>query len=400
MVKGRDQTAVQMTGGSMGETERENLYGGLQLFEDAARPFSKEKRLMAIAEPMLRWFERNARILPWRSDPSPYHVWVSEIMLQQTRVEAVKPYYARFMETLPGIRELSEAPEDLLLKLWEGLGYYSRVRNMQKAAVQVMEEYGGELPAEAKELQKLKGIGSYTAGAISSIAYGRPAPAVDGNVLRVISRITASRDDIGEASTKKQMEADLTPVLEQSGNPGNLNQALMELGATVCVPNGAPDCDRCPVSGLCLARRDGLTGEIPVKARKKARRIEDKTVYVVECGDFVLLQKRPDKGLLAGLYEFPNAEGKESREEAASRWEKILNVPVQVQELGEARHIFSHIEWRMNGYSIRPVPVGEEPPALDGEGPFWVSRSQMKEHYSLPSALKAYTGQIGRHREK
>ena len=199
--------------------------------------------LLAIPKPLLKWYDNNRRILPWREDPAPYRVWVSEIMLQQTRVEAVKPYFQRFMDTLPDIAALAEAPEEILLKLWEGLGYYNRVRNLQKAAIQIVEDYGGRMPDSYEELLKLKGIGSYTAGAVSSIAYGRPNPAVDGNVLRVISRIRKDERCISEDKVKKSVEKDLWEVIPKD-RPGDFNQAMMEIGACVCIPNGAPHCVR------------------------------------------------------------------------------------------------------------------------------------------------------------
>ena len=231
-----------------------------------------KENLEQIVQPLLRWFDQNARILPWRDQPTPYRVWVSEIMLQQTRVEAVKPFYQRFMEALPDIQTLANCEEEELLKLWEGLGYYNRVRNMQIAARTVIEEYGGKLPDDYLELQQLKGIGSYTAGAIASIAYGKVAPAVDGNVLRVISRVTLSREDILKQSVKRGMEQAIVEIMP-ADRPGAFNQALMELGAMVCVPNGEPHCESCPLKGLCLARKMGAMDEIPVKKAKKPRRI-------------------------------------------------------------------------------------------------------------------------------
>ena len=233
-------------------------------------------KLEEITEPLLSWYEENKRDLPWRRDPSPYHVWVSEIMLQQTRVEAVKGYYERFLSALPGIEDLAACPENKLLKLWEGLGYYNRVKNMQKAAKEIVLKYNKEIPADYEKILALPGIGSYTAGAVSSIAFGLKKPAVDGNVLRVISRITENGDDILKQSVKKRVEQELEAVMPED-RPGAFNQSLMELGATVCIPNGMAKCSDCPVSHLCKARANGTVLEYPKKASKKKRRIEEKT---------------------------------------------------------------------------------------------------------------------------
>ena len=228
--------------------------------------------LRAIPKPLLKWYDNNRRILPWREDPAPYRIWVSEIMLQQTRVEAVKPYFQRFMETLPDIAALAQAPEEVLLKLWEGLGYYNRVRNLQKAAIQIMEDYGGVMPDSYEELLKLKGIGSYTAGAVSSIAYGKPNPAVDGNVLRVIARVRKDERCISEDKVKKAVEKDLWEVIP-TDRPGDFNQAMMEIGACVCIPNGAPHCEECPLQQICLANADGTQLQYPNKAKAKERTV-------------------------------------------------------------------------------------------------------------------------------
>ena len=227
--------------------------------------------LRQLVHPLQTWFSNNARVLPWRENPTGYYVWISEIMLQQTRVEAVKPYFDRFIRELPDVKALAECPEDKLLKLWEGLGYYNRVRNLNIAANQILDEYDGEIPSEYKELLKLKGIGSYTAGAISSIAYGRAVPAVDGNVLRVISRVTADDSDIMKQSVRSNMEAKLYELMNATDEtgigteliPSVFNQALMELGATVCLPNGAPRCEVCPWHDLCDARKQDRISEIP-----------------------------------------------------------------------------------------------------------------------------------------
>lgn len=307
--------------------------------------------LKETVEPLLDWFRENARKLAWREKPLPYYVWVSEIMLQQTRVEAVKPFFARFIQALPDVEALACCPEERLLKLWEGLGYYNRVRNMQKAAQLVTAKYGGRLPASYEELLTLPGIGSYTAGAIASIAYGLAAPAVDGNVLRVMSRITGSEADISAPQVKKQFEELVMQVIPKD-RPGMFNQALMELGATVCLPNGVPSCLVCPVRQMCIACRDGRQMELPVKAPKKARRIEQRTVLVIRDSEHAAICRRPPKGLLAGLYELPNLEGRLSPEEAVAAVRQYGFSPIRVMPLGEAKHIFSHVEWRMTGYMV------------------------------------------------
>lgn len=341
--------------------------------------------LKKIAAPLLSWYGTNKRQLPWRDRNNAYYTWVSEIMLQQTRVEAVKPYFTRFITELPDVPALAAAPEEKLLKLWEGLGYYSRVRNMQKAAVEIMAEHGGRLPASYEELLKLKGIGSYTAGAIASIAYGIPVPAVDGNVLRVISRITESRDDISAPAVKKQMEITLREVMPQDV-PGDFNQALMELGAVVCVPNGPAKCEECPLNALCLAYKNGTVDSIPVKKPKKERLPENRTVLVIQDGARTAIRKRPKKGLLAGLYELPNVPGHLTPEEAVEFVKELELEPLRVEKLPDAKHIFSHIEWRMIGYRIRvsSLMTQENPEIL------FVEKKQSQKTYAIPSAFGAY----------
>ena len=308
-----------------------------------------------INEPLLAWFRENARDLPWRRDPSPYRVWVSEIMLQQTRVEAVKPYFDRFLKELPDNRALASCPDDRLMKLWEGLGYYNRARNLKKAALQIEDAYGGIMPADFEELLTLPGIGHYTAGAVSSIAYGRRVPAVDGNVLRVVTRLSADDTDIMKQNFRSSVEVALRDAMPGEAC-GAYNQALMELGACVCVPNGAPKCGDCPLSELCLAHAAGSEEAYPVKKKAPKRRIEKKTVLLIQDGDRVLLQKRPESGLLAGLYEFPALPGHLSEKEALSAAESMGFAPLLVEKLPESKHIFSHVEWHMTGYLIR---VGE-----------------------------------------
>lgn len=345
-----------------------------------------------IVKPLQVWFDGHARVLPWRENPTAYYVWISEIMLQQTRVEAVKPYFQRFITELPDVKSLAECPENRYLKLWEGLGYYNRVRNLNAAAVQIMETYDGFIPQSYEELLKLKGIGSYTAGAISSIAYNQPVPAVDGNVLRVISRVCADDSDIMKQSVRTAMERKLRELMEGMTDvliPRKFNQALMELGAMICVPNGAPHCEECPWQAFCEARLQSRIAELPVKKKAKARRVEEKTVFVIRDGEKVALHKRGSKGLLAGLYELPNCEGKKSQEEALAYVKEIGCKPIRIRELTEAKHIFSHVEWHMKGYTI----LIEEPEQPIGDLVF-VEAADAKERYAVPSAFSAYWNAI------
>ncbi|MBQ3141261.1 MAG: A/G-specific adenine glycosylase, partial [Clostridia bacterium] len=270
--------------------------------------------LKLIVQPLLDWYAQNKRVLPWRENTDPYRVWVSEIMLQQTRVEAVIPYYLRFLERFPSVQALADAPEDELLKAWEGLGYYSRARNLQKTARIVCEKFGGRFPSDYEQLLKLPGIGVYTAGAIASIAFEKPTPAVDGNVLRVLSRLTESHDDITEPAVKArftQLLADVYP----STRRGDFTQSLMELGATVCVPNGPARCGQCPLAQLCKAQLHGIQHLLPVKAPKQTRRSEDKTVLLLRCGQRYAVRRREPDGLLGGLWEFPSLNGTLSAQE-------------------------------------------------------------------------------------
>lgn len=359
-----------------------NPYRSLQIIEPKDHPFTEEERLKAINEPMLAWFEASKRVLPWRENITPYRVWISEIMLQQTRVEAVKPYFERFFKALPDIKALSEVPDEVLMKLWEGLGYYNRGRNLKKAAQYVMEHYEGELPDSYEELLTLPGIGPYTAGAIASIAFQIPVPAVDGNVLRVISRLLASEEDILKQSVKRKMETMLKSSMP-AAQAGSFNQALMEIGAIVCIPNGQPKCGECPLGSLCLARAVDKLSVIPVKTKKKPRKVEARTILVIENGTNIVLNKRPDSGLLAGLYEFPNLEGSYKREEIADMLlAKGIEV-VHIRPLESSKHIFSHVEWRMEGYHIRAG--GEFPVSMTA-----VEKSVLKKKYPIPSAYRSY----------
>ena len=337
-----------------------------------------------ITAPLLSWYSGHARVLPWREQVTPYRVWVSEIMLQQTRVEAVKPYFERFMAALPAIEDLAGCREDRLLKLWEGLGYYNRVRNLQAAAVEIMEKYDGELPADYEKLLSLKGIGHYTAGAISSIAYGIPVPAVDGNVLRVILRVCADDSDIARRSVKTQVEHTLQKIIPHD-RASAFNQALMELGATVCLPNGEPRCSECPWISFCEARKQDLWSLLPRKSKAKKRRVEQRTVLLIWDGEKIVLHRRPGRGLLAGLYEFPNPEGRLSEEEALAEVRRMKLQPLHIRTLTNAKHIFSHVEWHMTGYMIRVDSLTREASDL-----LFVEIAEIRNRYPIPSAFAAY----------
>ncbi len=330
--------------------------------------------------PLLAWYGENARVLPWRVPPGreelgePYRVWVSEVMLQQTRVAAVIGYYTRFMEALPTVADLAEVEETRLLKLWEGLGYYSRARNLHRGAKQIMDEFGGVFPGTWKELRSLCGVGDYTAGAVGSLAFGLAVPAVDGNVLRVITRITGDESDIAKPATKSKIETALRQVMPIHA-PGDFNQALMELGATVCLPNGEPKCAICPAEPFCRAHREGTTRQIPVKAPKKPRKSEDLTVCLLFHQGKVALRRRPSKGLLAGLWEFPNAPL--APDEALESWA----LPSDWTMAGIGRHIFTHREWHMTAV------VAQRDTDQLPKGWVWVDRQTLSEEYPLPSAF-------------
>jgi A/G-specific adenine glycosylase len=337
--------------------------------------------LAEITAPLLDWYDKNARVLPWRENTEPYRVWVSEIMLQQTRVEAVIPYYLRFMAALPTVEALAEADEARLMKLWEGLGYYSRARNLQKAARQIVAAHGGRFPKDFAEIRALPGIGPYTAGAIASISFGQPTPAVDGNVLRVLARLTGSERDIAEPAVKEE-STELLRSIYPAGRCGDFTQSLMELGATVCLPKAAPRCEVCPLSPFCSAYRDGTQAALPVKSKKAPRVRALKTVFLLRCADKLALRQRAADGLLGGLWEFPNAEGHLRPEEAA---EQLANWGVAMSSLVEGprrKHIFTHVEWEM--VSFIADCAGESP------GFHWVTRQALAEELALPSAFRPF----------
>ncbi len=337
-----------------------------------------------IAQPLLIWYRENARDLPWRQEITPYRVWVSEIMLQQTRATAVKPYFARFMQALPDIRSLAEADEERLLKLWEGLGYYSRARNLQKAARQVCEQYGGELPADYEKLQKLCGIGAYTAGAIASIAFGIPVPAVDGNVMRVWARLVGCEQDILQPAVQKAAREEVAAVIP-ADSAAEFTQAMIELGAIVCVPAGEARCAECPLQAFCAALAEDKTDTLPVRSKAKPRKIVPLTVLLLFDGERVVLHKRPDTGLLAGMYEFYQTEGALTAEQAASH---AHSLGLEVQEVSEpiyAKHIFTHLEWHMTGYVLR---VSSTAPMSDK----WTcaTLAELDSTYPVPSAHRVF----------
>lgn len=357
------------------------------------KQLSETERLDQSVQPLLEWFEVFARTMPWRSNPEPYWVWVSEIMLQQTRVEAVRAYFDRFIAALPNIAALANVEDEKLMKLWEGLGYYSRARNLKKAAIVCVEQYHGELPRTYEALLKLPGIGSYTAGAIASIAYEQEVPAVDGNVLRVISRLLAWEEDITKQSVKRKMEAALLELMKRvHPNPRTFTAALMELGALVCIPNGAPCCMECPWKSICLARIQKKVERIPVKKKKIVRKIEERTVFLIQDGDLTAIKKRPSTGLLAGLYELPNIEGFYSEQEVKRIWEEKLKLPLTVERLKDGKHIFSHIEWHMQAYRVIIPKILEQNKLLrEQEGElFFVTQEELNTNYALPNAFKTW----------
>lgn len=345
-----------------------------------------------IVTPLFTWYDKSRRILPWRENREPFRIWVSEIMLQQTRVEAVKPYFDRFMREIPDVSALAQAEEERLLKLWEGLGYYNRVRNMQKTARIIMDEYGGCFPAEYELLLKLPGIGSYTAGAIASISFGKREPAVDGNILRILSRLLLYEEDILSQKAKNEARNSLLPLMPKERS-GDFNQALMELGATVCVPNGAPHCSECPWRKICLANREDKWQEYPKKSAKKPRKIERKTILIIGDGERILLHKRPPVGLLAGMYELPSVDGFAKEDMIIEKVREMGFSPLRIQQVGEAKHIFTHKEWHMKGYRIltEPFEFSADGQTVLKEGFIMASREETEDAYPIPSAFSAFT---------
>ncbi len=342
--------------------------------------------LCDMIEPLAAWFAEHRKPLPWRETDDPYATWLSEIMLQQTRIEAVIPYYHRFMSELPDVHSLAVCPDDRLMKLWEGLGYYSRARNLKRAAIMIENEFGGMLPRSAAELRRLPGIGDYTAGAIASIAFGEPEPAVDGNVLRVMTRLCGCDNDIMLLSTKRRVADELRAIYPHGEGATILTESIMELGETICIPNGRAKCEECPLSTYCTAHNTGRVDELPRKSAKKARKDLSLTVFLLFCNGKIALCQRPQEGLLAGLWELPNTVGHLSAEEAMQHCHVLQVEPMDCAPCGEATHIFTHLNWNMIGYRVTC--------AYPSEAFRWVSPEELSHTYALPTAFRYYRNQI------
>lgn len=334
-----------------------------------------------IAPLLLAWYDQHARVLPWRGIHDPYRTWVSETMLQQTRVETVLGYYDRFLRRFPTIADLAAAPEDDVLKMWEGLGYYSRARNLHKGAQQVMADFGGVIPASVEKLRTIRGIGPYTAGAIASIAFDQPVPAVDGNVIRVVSRVKGIRENVGIPSIRRELDQEAA-ALVPSVRPGDFNQAMMDLGATICTP-GTPSCERCPLQAACDAYAAGDAEDLPVLPRKNPPKVIDYTVCLIFSGDRVLMRQRTE-AMLRGLWVFPMVDGKPTLRQLPSAAKKLTKFAVtDVQSAGEARHVFTHQIWQMQLYTMRAAEDAAAP-----AGYRFVPVAQMGE-LAIPTAVKA-----------
>ena len=331
------------------------------------------------ARALLDWYDAGHRALPWRQTRDPYRVWISEIMLQQTRAETAIPYYERFVLRFPDVRALAEAPEEDVLKAWEGLGYYSRARNLQSAARRIVCEYGGELPATSAQLRGLPGIGPYTAGAIASICFGERVAAVDGNVERVVSRLWGVREDVTRPPVRRAIAAHAQSLVP-SARTGDFTNAMMELGATVCVP-GAPRCLLCPAQAQCDACARGDAQDLPIKKKARPQRVQRMGVAIVRCGGRVLLRQRAER-LLGGLWVFPLFEDATQPESLARALADTGMQAAYDAPLGEARHVFTHIIWEMALHAL------SSPDAPDLPGCRWVDAQALRA-LPLPTAMKA-----------
>lgn len=339
-----------------------------------------ENSLCKLPAALLPWYRAHHRPLPWREDREPYHIWLSEVMLQQTRVEAVKGYYARFLAALPTIAALADADDALLLKLWEGLGYYSRVRNLKKAAQCIMQRYGGTFPTDYRSIRALPGIGDYTAGAICSICFEMPVAAVDGNVLRVYARLTADRTPIDSVPLRSSVARRLEAIYPSEA--GLFTQALMELGATVCLPNGRPLCESCPCSGFCAAFARQLQQELPLRTPKRPRKTACKTVFILSCRGHFALVKRDERGLLAGMWQFPEAQGLLSTQEALAAVRDMGLTVCDISRQTDKKHIFTHIQWDMRGYYLEVTDTCD---AFS-----WQTPEQIEREAALPTAFRQF----------
>ena len=347
----------------------------------------EHSELKKLPDVLLPWYREKRRDLPWRADREPYRVWLSEIMLQQTRVEAVKGYYARFLEALPTVEALANCDDEVLHKLWEGLGYYSRVRNLKKAANVIMEKHGGVFPQDYDAVRALPGIGDYTAGAICSICFDQPTPAVDGNVLRVVARLTEDATPIDLPARKRAVQEQLAAVYPAEA--GDFTQALMELGATLCGPNWKPRCEECPCRDFCKGAGNGTAEQFPVKLPRKGKRAEEKTVFILSCDGCYALEKRPEQGLLAGLWQFPNVTGKLETETALQQAENWGLKPRDIRKTIERKHIFTHIRWEMRGIYLEVAEPG---------GDFaWLTGAQIEEEAALPTAFRQFWEEAEEH---
>lgn len=329
---------------------------------------------------LLPWYKQNARELPWRQDTEPYHIWISEIMLQQTRVEAVRTYYYRFLERLPDVHALAEVSESQLFKLWEGLGYYNRARNLQKAARVIETQYGGHFPNQYEEIRALPGIGPYTAGAIASICFNQPYAAVDGNVLRIITRMTKNDAPIDLMQTKTEIAEQLEKVYPKN-ECGQFTQALMELGAMVCTPK-SPECAECPANNFCRAYADDTVMQYPVKQPKKDKRLEERTVFLLQCADKYALTKRSENGLLSGLWQLPNVLGKMNAAQALQAADTFGVQPAELYRQFHRVHIFTHIKWKMTCYHIL---CAAKPSDF-----VWATAQEIQTSYALPTAFRMF----------
>jgi len=329
---------------------------------------------------LLPWYKQNARALPWRQDTEPYHIWLSEIMLQQTRVETVWAYYLRFLDQLPNIYALAKAPESQLFKLWEGLGYYNRARNLQKAARVIETQYGGQFPNQYEDIRALPGIGPYTAGAVASICFNLPYAAVDGNVLRIITRMTENDTPIDGMQIKTEIAAQLEKVYPKN-ECGQFTQALMELGATICTPK-SPKCSDCPMNDFCRAYAHDTVLQYPIKKPKKDKHLEERTVFLLQCEDKYALTKRTENGLLSGLWQLPNTLGKMDVHHALKAAETFGVQPVEVYKEIHRVHIFTHIKWQMTCYHILC--------SKESSDFVWATEQEIQTAYALPTAFRMF----------